>query len=143
MKKNLRIYLAALALFASGMGYLVWSGLSEGATYHIDVAEALAMPEEKLAAVRVFGTVSPDNLVRAADSLGVAFLLQDQNNPRTVIAVIYKGAVPEGFKPGMELYAEGRCASAESPEGTSGGKILHARELTTKCPSKYKKENRT
>ena len=138
MKKNLRIYLAALALFAAGMGYLVWSGLNEGSTYHIDVADALGMPTDKLQAVRVFGTVSPENIVRAADSLGVIFLLQDQNAPGTVLEVVYKGAVPEGFKPGIELYAEGNCAP-----GANGAKVLRANGLTTKCPSKYKKENRT
>lgn len=138
MKKNLRIYLAALALFASGMGYLVWSGLSEGSTYHIDVADALTMPPEKLQAVRIFGTVSPENIRREPDSLGVAFLLQDQANPGKNLEVVYKGAVPEGFKPGIELYAEGSCAP-----GQNGQKVLQANGLTTKCPSKYKKENRT
>lgn len=135
MKKNLRIYLAALALFAAGMGYLVWSGLSEGSTFHIDVAEALALPESSPNAVRVFGTVGPDKFTRAADSLGVTFQLQDQHDPGTMITVVYKGAVPEGLKPGVELYAEGAC----SP----GARTLRARELTTKCPSKYKKENRS
>lgn len=138
MKKNLRIYLAALVLFATGMGYLVWSGLNEGSTYHIDVADALTMPVEKLQAVRVFGTVSPENIDRGDGPLGVTFFLQDQSTPGTVIEVVYKGAVPEGFKPGIELYAEGNCAP-----GANGTKILQANGLTTKCPSKYKKENRT
>ena len=138
MKKNLRIYLVALILFAAGMGYLVWSGLSEGSTYHIDVADALHMPVEKLQAVRVFGTVSPENIARGAGSLGVTFFLQDQNAPGTVLEVVYKGAVPEGFKPGIELYAEGNCQP-----GANGTKVLQASGLTTKCPSKSKKENRT
>lgn len=135
MKKNLRIYLAALALFAAGMGHLVWSGLNEGSTYHIDVAEALTLPEGSLKAVRVFGTVAPDSFTRAADSLSAIFQLQDQRDPGAVITVVYNGAVPEGLKPGIELYAEGTCAP--------GDKTLRARELTTKCPSKYKKENRS
>lgn len=134
MKKNVHIYLVALAFFVAGMGYLVWSGLNQGATYHIEVSDALAMPPDKLQAVRVFGVVSPNGLSRAPDSLGVRFFLQDQNTPTTVLEVVYKGAVPDGFKPGIELYAEGGC-----PRGT---KVLQAASLTTKCPSKYKKENR-
>ena len=134
MKKNLRVYLIALALFVTGMGYLIRAGLGEGSTYHIDVAEALTMPADKLQAVRVFGTVSPERIERAADSLGVRFFLQDQHNPAKTMEVVYKGAVPEGFKPGIELYAEGSCKL--------GTKMLLAGALTTKCPSKYKKENR-
>ena len=138
MKKNLRIYLTAFTLFAAGLGYLVWAGLNEGAAYHIDVSDALDMPTERLQAVRIFGTVSSENIVRGADSLGITFSLQDQNTPSAVITVVYKGAVPESFKPGIELYAEGNCTF-----GADGTKLLQASGLTTKCPSKYKKENKT
>ena len=134
MKKNIRIYIAALALFVAGMGFLLYSGISEGSTFHVDVAEALDMPNEKLQAVRIFGVISPERLERAPDSLGVRFLLQDQHSPSTVMEVVYKGAVPEGFKPGAEIYAEGSCPP--------GAKILQATGLNAKCPSKYKKENR-
>ena len=134
MRKNTRIYLAALALFVAGMGFLVYTGLSEGSSYHLDVAEALAMPEDKLRGVRVFGVVGADGLERAADSLGARFLLQDQQNPGTIMRVVYKGAVPDNFKPGTEVYAEG----SYSPDAA----VFRATGLTTTCPSKYKKENR-
>lgn len=138
MRKNTRIYLIALALFASGMGFLIHTGLSEGASYHLDVAEALSMPDSKLKSVRVFGTVGPDGLTRAADSLGVRFQLRDQHDPGQVLEVVYKGAVPDNFKPGTELYAEGSGVSAPG----TGKRLFQASGLTTSCPSKYKKENR-
>ena len=134
MRKNTRIYLVALALFAAGMGFLVYTGLSAGASYHLDVAEALSLPADKLDGVRVFGVVAPDGLERATDSLGVRFTLQDQQQPRTGMRVVYKGAVPDNFKPGAELYAEGSYASDAA--------VFQATGLTTTCPSKYKKENR-
>ncbi len=135
MKKNTRLYLAALLLFLAGTGYLLYAGVSANATYHIDVAEALTMPVTELRAVRVFGTVSPEGIVRAPGSSGVTFMLQDINNPGKTVQVVYKGVVPDGFKPGAELYAEGGCKD--------GKRVISAHQLTTKCPSKYKKENRT
>ena len=135
MKKNLRIYLAALALFVAGMGYLVYAGLSEGSTYHIDVADALALPAKNTKSVRVFGVVAPDSLVRGPNAMGATFVLRDLNNPAAAITVVYEGAVPEGLQPGIELYAEGKCDSA--------ARMIAAKELTTTCPSKYKKENRS
>lgn len=132
--KNTRIYIAALALFATGLGYLVYTGLASGSAYHLDVSEALAMKSEKLRNVRIFGTVSAADLERSPDSLGARFFLEDQHNPATVMRVVYAGAVPEGFKAGAEIYAEGSCEP--------GSKVLLAQGLTAKCPSKYKKENR-
>ncbi len=134
MRNNTRLYLIALALFLAGMGFLIYTGLDKGSSYHLDVAEALDMPADKLRSVRVFGTVSPDGLRRDADALGVRFFLRDQHSPATVLEVVYKGAVPDNFKPGTELYAEGGY--------DPGSKLFRAHGLTTTCPSKYKKENR-
>ncbi|CAK7023224.1 MAG: Cytochrome c-type biogenesis protein CcmE [Desulfovibrio sp.] len=133
MTKNTRIYLLAFVLFLAGTGYLVYSGIQGGSTYHLDVAEALDMPEKDLQNVRLFGVVAP-GYEKAADSLGVRFLLQDQNDPRKTMEIVYKGAVPDTFKEGIELYAEGSCMP--------GQKALAAKGLNTNCPSKYKKENR-
>ena len=40
-KKNLSIYLLAFVLFAGGVGFMMWSALSENSTYHLNVAEAV------------------------------------------------------------------------------------------------------
>lgn len=132
-RKNTRIYVLALTLFLAGAGYLVYSGLEGGSSYHLDVAEALGMPEKELKNVRVFGTVAP-GYMRAPDSLGVRFFLRDQRNPESVMEIIYKGAVPDAFKEDIEVYAEGSALP--------GGKQLAATGLNANCPSKYKKENR-
>ena len=134
MRKNTRIYLVALALFLSGLGYLLYAGLGAGSAYHVDVAEALAMPETELHNARIFGSVSPEGIERGENALGVAFMLRDQHDPAKLLRVVYTGAVPEGFKPGVELYAEGAMAA--------GKREFRAHGLTTSCPSKYRKENR-
>ena len=133
MQKNTRIYIVGLVLFLSGLGYLLYAGLTAGSAYHIDVAQALAMPADELRNARVFGSVGPDNIVRARGNLGVTFTLCDINDPSRTLRIDYAGAVPEGFKAGAEVYVEG---------GMNGPALFKARSLTASCPSKYKKENR-
>ncbi len=132
-RKSFRLYLVALALFLAGTGYLLYAGFSEGSAYFLEVSEALAMPPEKLNAVKVFGTVRAEGLSREGQR--VSFLLQDKNDPSVFLPASYAGTIPDGFKPGAELILDG------SYEPRS--KVFKAQSLITKCPSKYKKENRT
>ena len=135
MRKNrsLSLYLIALALFLAGTGYLLYAGFAEGSAYYLEVAEALSMPPEKLHTVKVFGTVRAEGLSRNGQN--VVFLLQDKNNSSVTMPARYAGIIPEGFKPGAELIVDG----SYEPQG----KIFKVQTLITKCPSKYKKENRT
>ena len=56
-KKNTCMYLVAALLFLGGLGYLVFSGLSENTVYFLNVSEARAATADKLQAARLFGTV--------------------------------------------------------------------------------------
>jgi cytochrome c-type biogenesis protein CcmE len=132
-KSQKNLYLVALALFLSGVGYLMYSGLTENSVYFLNVSEALASPQEKLTAVRLFGTVAERDLAQLDGSLGVRFRLEDKDNKAQTIVVQYQGAVPDTFKPGAEVIVEGAM-------GHSGA--FNAKTLMTKCPSKYQKENR-
>ena len=40
------VYLAAVLLVGAGVGYLLFSGLSQNSVYFLNVSEALAMPAE-------------------------------------------------------------------------------------------------
>ena len=66
-KKNTCMYLVAALLFLGGLGYLVFSGLSENTVYFLNVSEARAATADKLQAARLFGTVAPDNLLKNVD----------------------------------------------------------------------------
>lgn len=133
-KKNGKgIYLAALLLFLGGLGYLIFSGLSEDSVYFLNVSEALAMDQQELKQARLFGKVSPDNIQRASDNIGVDFLLQDKLENGKTIPVTYRGAVPETFKPGVEVIVEGTF----TPD-----RVFKATSLVTKCPSKYEEKSR-
>lgn len=133
-RNNSRLYLVALLLFLGGAGFLVFTGIAGNSTYFLEVSEALAMPPEKLQSVRLGGSVRPGTVTRPDGVLGVDFVLQDMNDPSQGVRVSYKGAVPDAFKPGCEVIVEGGIR----PDGSFS---LHS--LSTNCPSKYKKENRT
>lgn len=133
-KSNTKIYILALLLFVGGLGALVASGLSENSVYFLNVSEALAMPAEKLTAVRMFGQVDERDLSAHQGMPGVTFRLIDKEDPSQTLMVEYKGAVPDTFKPGVEVIVEGALDK-------SGGQFT-ASTLITKCPSKYEKQNR-
>lgn len=130
-KNNLRIYLTAFVLLAGGVGFMLWSALSEGSMYHLNVSEAVAMPSEKLKSARLFGVAS-DDIVKAQNGLGASFTLRDLEQPEKVIRVHYRGALPDTFEKGAEVIVEGRME----------GRDFAAKTLMTKCPSKYEKSNR-
>jgi len=133
-KKNKSLYLAALALFLGGLGWLVFSGIDNGSVYFLNVGEALAMKPEQLNQARLFGTVAEENLEMAPHRGGVRFSLVDKDDAGKRIAVEYTGAVPDTFKPGAEVIVEGGM--------NTSGKVFGASSLMTKCPSKYQKQNR-
>lgn len=128
------VYLAAVLLVASGVGYLIFSGLSQNSVYFLNVSEALAMPAGELSQARLFGTVSPEDIDRDPSALGVAFNVLDKNDPTQSIRVNYRGAVPDTFKPGVEVILEGTFKA--------GPPRFEATTLLTKCPSKYQKNEK-
>ena len=130
-KKNLCVYLTAFVLLAGGVGFMLWSALSEGSMYHLNVAEAVAMPSEKLKSARLFG-VAADDIVKPENGLGAVFTLRDLEKPELGIRVHYRGALPDTFEKGAEVIVEGRME----------GNAFTAKTLMTKCPSKYEKSTR-
>ena len=133
-KKNTPMYLVALCLFLGGLGYLLYAGLGENAAYFLNVSEALAMKPSDLAKARLFGTVAGEGVRRPDDAMGVSFLLVDKDQAGKTIRVDFRGAVPDTFKPGVEVIVEGGLNPASGE--------FAANTLMTKCPSKYQKENR-
>lgn len=135
---NKSVYVAALMLFMSGVGYLVYSGITSGSVYFLEVSEALAMESGEAGLptqCRMFGTVAAREIQAVEGRLGVSFLLEDQFNKAQTVPVTYTGAVPDTFEAGVEVIVEGGFDPAT---GT-----FNAATLMTKCPSKYQKDNRT
>lgn len=133
-RQNSKIYIVALLLFVLGVGWLLYSGLTSSSVYFLNVSEALAAAPDKLEQIRLFGTVAEKDLVQTPDSGGVNFLLEDKDDAKLTIPVQFRGLVPDAFKVGAEVIVEG---------GMQKDKTFLAKNLMTKCPSKYQKENRT
>ena len=130
-RKNTPVYLAAFLLFAAGVGFMVWSALSEDSVYHLNVAEAAALPESELRSARIFGVAEGD-ISRPQNGLGADFTARDLEKPQIRIRVSYRGVVPDTFEKDSEVIIEG---------GMRDG-VFVAKTLMTKCPSKYEKSNR-
>jgi len=128
------IYAVALVLFLGGLGYLIVSGLTEDSVYFLNVNEALAQDRTQIGQARLFGKVSPQDLVIADGKLGADFTLIDKMEKSKTLRVAFKGALPDTFKQDVEVIVEGRF----SPDG----KVFMAKSLVTKCPSKYKEQSR-
>lgn len=133
-KKNTGLYLGAMIIFLCGVGYLMFAGISENSMYFLNVSEALAMPADKLQSARLFGTVKGEGIASLEAGRGVKFQLEDKDNNRQTLWVVFSGAVPDTFKAGAEVIVEGSFED--------GGHAFNAEVLMTKCPSKYEKENR-
>ncbi|WP_027370336.1 cytochrome c maturation protein CcmE [Desulfovermiculus halophilus] len=126
------MYIGAFALLAVGLAGLMISGVSRDSVYFLNVSEALAKGLDNLDKARLFGKVKENGLEHRKDTVGVSFLLADTENPDQAIRVAYQGAVPDTFRPGVEVIVEGRSHSTASS--------FTAHTLMTKCPSKYENE---
>lgn len=131
-KEHKGIYILAFILILSGVGFLLYSGVSKNSVYFLNVSEALAMSPTELDQARLFGKVAADNVQRQENSLGVSFDLIDKKDSSKSIRVYYAGAVPDTFDPGVEVIVEGGF----KPESH----FFNAQKLMTKCPSKYEKD---
>lgn len=126
------VYIAAFVLLLGGLGYLVATGLSQGATPTLKVGQALAMDAAELLKVRVYGKVRPENIAQHEDGLGVAFTVADQQASDKSMRVDFRGAVPDTFKEDAEVILKGSWDGA--------AEVFRATQMTTKCPSKYEEQ---
>ena len=109
-------------IVASCVGYLIFSATGGSAEYYLTVSQLRT--HASAGVVRVAGVVQGD--VRKSDGgLHVTFTEKDST---ASVPVDYSGALPDIFKPGITVVAEGRL-------GTDG--VFHADTLLAKCPSKF------
>ena len=122
LRKKLCVAGAVLAL---AIGYLAYAGVKLGRSYYLQVDAFLADSQFHSQRVRLHGKVGQDNLVVQDGGLTTNFQLLGQ---RSILPVVYTGAVPDLFKPDCEVVVEGLL-------GSDG--VFKADQLLTKCASKY------
>jgi cytochrome c-type biogenesis protein CcmE len=108
--KNQRLVLVLIALVAViGAVLLAMWGLRDRASYFYtpsDIAGGKAVTDRT---VRLGGMVQKGSLVRAADGVTVSFQVTDGS---AIMPVTYRGILPDLFREGSGVVAEGRMAGA-------------------------------
>ena len=110
------------AIVAACVGYLIYTASGGTSEYYLTVSELRS--QTQTGDVRVAGVVQ-DDVVKTDGGLTVTFTEKDAT---AAMPVIYSGTLPDIFKPGITVVAEGRLSS----DG-----VFHARTLLAKCPSRF------
>lgn len=122
--KRLQLAIVALVIL-SAVGYLVYSGLNTKVYYHTVSELQAGKPALTGQQVRVAGIVTEDAIVREQSGAIIRFTMADDGG---AMPVLFKGAVPDIFQPGIEVVVEGKY-------GADG--LFVADTLLAKCPSKF------
>ena len=121
MMSGLRWTIPAVVV-AACVGYLVYSASGGASEYYLTVSQLRA--HSTAGDVRVAGVVQAD-VQRSNGGLHVTFTEKDGT---AAVPVDYSGTLPDIFKPGITVVAEGKL-------GADG--VFHARTLLAKCPSRF------
>jgi cytochrome c-type biogenesis protein CcmE len=105
------------------VGYLVYSASGGASEYYLTVSE-LRSQQPAAGDVRVAGVVQND-VQRSDGGLHIQFTEKDGTS---AVLVDYKGTLPDIFRPGITVVAEGRLGADN---------VFHARTLLAKCPSRF------
>lgn len=110
------------ALVVAGcVGYLIYAS-GGSAEYYLTVTELRSHTGS--GDVRVAGVVQ-DDVLKSDGGLHVTFTEKDGT---AAMPVEYSGTLPDIFKPGITVVAEGKL-------GSDG--VFHARTILAKCPSRF------
>ena len=107
--KHQRLMLVILALAAVlGAVLLAMWGLKDRAAYFYTPAEIAAGKAEAGKAIRLGGMVEKGSVGRAADGVTTRFVVEDGE---ARVPVTYRGILPDLFREGSGVVAEGKLAS--------------------------------
>ena len=108
--KNQRLLLVLLALVALvAAALLAMWGLRDQASYFLTPADVAAGKAEPGKAFRLGGMVETGSVERDRDGLTIRFRVSDG---KAVTPVVYRGIVPDLFREGSGVVAEGRMNGA-------------------------------
>jgi len=126
MKKYRKFIIGGLVvvLALAVLGYAAFMG---GNTYYYDVGQLLDEGPAVLGkSVRVSGLVAEGSYKEGFD---LYFTLEDMTGRNDTLKVVYNGSVPDTFKEGQQIVAEGKLIAGED--------TFVASQLVIKCSSKY------
>jgi len=119
-----------IGLVAIALSWLVFAGTRRNLVYYYEVDELMAVPDRYDEEIRISGDVVAGTVDHDADARELRFAIAETNAPAGApsVPVVYKGPVPDIFRPGIQVVVEGRL----DRDGT-----FQAETLLAKCPSKY------
>ena len=121
-----RFFVLALVV-ALGIAYLIVIGIQNASMYHLSVGELMARSAQAYdEELRVGGKVVGGSVKQDPATQTMRFMITDDKG--NSLPVVYRGVVPDAFKPDADVVLQGRLASSGTFEAT---------ELLAKCPSKY------
>jgi len=109
-------------IVAACVGYLIYSASGGSTEYYLTVSQLRS--HATTGSVRVAGVVQ-DDVLKSDGGLHVTFTEKDGT---ASMPVDYSGTLPDIFRPGITVVAEGRL-------GNDG--VFHASTLLAKCPSRF------
>ncbi|UCG39117.1 MAG: cytochrome c maturation protein CcmE [bacterium] len=125
----MKILVAVLAVVA-GVGYLIFTGISDTGVYYRTVSEVLNGANIfDGRAIRISGEVVEDTVAYDQEKLLLTFSVRDTDNRRVTMQARYEGVMPDAFKEGAEVILEGTYSQVSN--------LFSATTLLAKCPSKY------
>ncbi|MBA2463090.1 MAG: cytochrome c maturation protein CcmE [Actinobacteria bacterium] len=121
----------ALSVAAILAVFLLYTSIAGGGTPMIQPSELRDRTEVVSLAGHVVGTPSGD-----AHAGGLRFQLRDiRGGARERVTVLYRGSVPDLFRPGRDVVVDGQLRN--------GTFVAVPGSLITKCPSKYAPDKKT
>ena len=125
MFRKKRFFIGGL-IICLAIVFLGYVGFMGGMTYYYEVGELLDQAGSIAGqTVRVSGKVAPD---AKQEGLELRFTLLDNTGREASLPVVYQGAVPDTFKVGIQIVAEGKYTDSGTFEADS---------ILTKCSSRY------
>ncbi len=125
--RNIKLIFVSLS-FVLLLAYVVGAGLKRTFVYYYTVDELKAKAGKVDGDyVKVSGEVVAGSVNRAGHHL--SFIIAENGDS---LNVVYNGPVPDAFTEGISVVVEGVYKKS--------GNILRAKNLLTKCPSKYEAE---
>jgi len=120
-------YIFIIIALILAIAYSVYAGISKSAVYYYRVSE-IYQKQVKSENIKVSGIVKKGSVLK--DMSKVEFKISENDKE---IKVIYNGILPDAFSEDNEVIVEGFF--------DRNNKILYAKSILTKCPSRYEKFN--
>lgn len=126
MNSRKKLVLVA-SLVTGALAYLLVTGLVSYSMHDAEVADVISNPDDyKDKGLKISGTVINGSIDKTTENL--IFKVKGEKND-AVMAVLYKGVVPDAFTDNASVIIEGVYSAKDSR--------FMATKLMAKCPSRY------